>query len=273
MARTSAAATRHQDRALQVARRRDGNCEQGSTIPSKYNAVRSVTRALAASMSAEDQMVQSCPEASPMKWHQAHTTWFFETFVLRPFLKEYMPFREEFQWLFNSYYNSLGQEIPEKDLRSAFSRPSLDEVLAFRSHVDQAMDRLFARGAEEESTRRIVLGVNHEQQHQELALTDIKHAFFSNPLTPSYKAFPLLEEKQLPVSEMAWHSFDGGLVEIGYPLQLDDPFDFCFDNETPRHNVFLESFRIANREVTCREYLEFMLYDAYARPDLWLSDG
>jgi len=224
-------------------------------------------------MSAEDQMVQSCPEASPMKWHQAHTTWFFETFVLRPFLKEYMPFREEFQWLFNSYYNSLGQEIPEKDLRSAFSRPSLDEVLAFRSHVDQAMDRLFARGAEEESTRRIVLGVNHEQQHQELALTDIKHAFFSNPLTPSYKAFPLLEEKQLPVSEMAWHSFDGGLVEIGYPLQLDDPFDFCFDNETPRHNVFLESFRIANREVTCREYLEFMLDDAYARPELWLSDG
>ncbi len=193
-----------------------------------------------------------------MKWHQAHTTWFFETFVLRPFLKDYKPFREEFHWLFNSYYNSLGQEIPDKSLRSAFSRPSLDEVLAFRAHIDQEMDRFLASGVDEEATRRIVLGLNHEQQHQELALTDIKHAFFSNPLDPSYMAGPLSEEKDPPVSNLTWHSFDGGLVEIGYPLRAEDPLDFCFDNETPRHNVFLEAFQIANRKVTCREYLEFI---------------
>src|SRR6202050_919224 len=111
----------------------------------KYRAVRSVTRSLAARTSAEDQMVQSCPEARPMKWHQAHTTWFFETFVLRPFLPNYKPFREEFRWLFNSYYNSLGEEVPEKHLRASLSRPPLDEVLAFRAHVDEAMAKLFAR--------------------------------------------------------------------------------------------------------------------------------
>ena len=244
-----------------------------AAIRSKYKAVRSATNALAAGISAEDQMVQSCPEASPMKWHQAHTTWFFETFVLRPFFKSYKLFREEFHWLFNSYYNSLGEDIPEKSLRSVFSRPSLDEVLAFREHVDQEMDRFLASGAGDEATRRIVLGLNHEQQHQELALTDIKHAFYSNPLFPSYMPSPRAEETDPPVSKLTWHSFDRGLVEIGYPLRAEDPLDFCFDNETPRHKVFLETFQIASREVTCGEYLEFMSDDAYTRPELWLSEG
>jgi hypothetical protein len=149
-----------------------------SILDSKYKAVRSMTRSLAASLSAEDQMVQSCPEASPVKWHQAHTTWFFETFVLRPFLADYKPFCEEFHHLFNSYYISFGEEIPEKKLRTYFSRPSLDEVLAFRAHVDREMGRLLERSIDEEASRRIMLGLNHEQQHQELALTDIKHAFF-----------------------------------------------------------------------------------------------
>ncbi|MGA7366100.1 MAG: DinB family protein [Candidatus Sulfotelmatobacter sp.] len=205
-----------------------GSDVRNSAIRFKYKAVRSATSALAASMSAEDQMVQSCPEASPMKWHQAHTTWFFETFVLRPFLKDYKPLREEFHWLFNSYYNSLGQEIPEKSLRSVFSRPSLDEILAFRAHIDQEMDRFLSSGIDEdeEATRRIVLGLNHEQQHQELALTDIKHAFFSNPLFPSYMPDSLSEEVDSPVSKLTWHSFDGGLVEIGYPLRVEDPLDF-----------------------------------------------
>jgi hypothetical protein len=187
-----------------------------SAIRSKYEAVRRATRAVAASMSAEDQMVQSCPEASPMKWHQAHTTWFFETFVLRPFVKGLKPFREEFYWLFNSYYNSLGG-IPEKSLRSVFSRPSLDEILAFRKYIDQEMDRFLASGADEEATRRIVLGLNHEQQHQELALTDIKHVFCSNPLYPSYMADPFSEEKDPPVSKLAWHSYDGG---FGRPIGI-----------------------------------------------------
>ncbi len=244
-----------------------------SSLDSKYKSVRSVTRSLAASMSAEDQMVQSCPEASPMKWHQAHTTWFFETFVLRPFLVDYKPFREEFRWLFNSYYNSLGEEIPEKKLRASFSRPPLDQILAFRAHVDEEMDRLLASQVDDEVSRRIVLGLHHEQQHQELALTDIKHAFFSNPLRPAYHAASLVGERNLPSSELTWHSFRGGLVEIGYPLDAANSLDFCFDNETPRHKVYLESFQIANREVTCREYLEFMSDDVYTRPEFWLSEG
>jgi len=153
-----------------------------STLASKYKTVRSMTRSLAASLSAEDQMVQSCPEASPVKWHQAHTTWFFETFVLRPFLVDYKPFREEFYRLFNSYYISFGEEIPEKKLRGSFSRPSLKRVLAFRAYVDNAMERFLDHSDDEEASRRILLGLNHEQQHQELVLTDIKHAFFSNPL-------------------------------------------------------------------------------------------
>ena len=273
MAQTSATAARGQGEGLQGVRSRVRSDMPDSDIRSQYKAVRSATSALAANISAEDQMVQSCPEASPMKWHQAHTTWFFETFVLRPFLTDYKPFREEFRWLFNSYYNSLGEEIPEKSLRSVFSRPTLDEVLAFRAHVDEAMDRFLASGADEEAARRMVLGLNHEQQHQELALTDIKHAFFSNPLHPSYIAGPLSEEKEPPASKLSWHSFDGGLVEIGYPLQAEDPLDFCFDNETPRHKVYLEPFQIANRKVTCREYLEFMSDDAYTRPEFWLSEG
>ena len=240
MAQTSVTAAPGQVGATQADRCRVGSDVRDTAIRSKYKAVRSATSALAATMSAEDQMVQSCPEASPMKWHQAHTTWFFETFALRHFLKGYKPFREEFHWLFNSYYNSLGQEIPDKSLRSAFSRPSLDEIFVFRKHIDQEMDRFLASGADEEATRRIVLGLNHEQQHQELALTDIKHAFFSNPLYP-YMAGPLSEEKYPPVSKLAWDSFDGGLVKTGYPLRAEDPLDFCFDNETPRHNVFFRT--------------------------------
>jgi ergothioneine biosynthesis protein EgtB len=135
------------------------------------------------------------------------------------------------------------------------------------------MDRFLSNGADEEATRRTVLGLNHEQQHQELALTDIKHAFVSNPLYPSYTADPVSENKDAPVSALAWDSFDGGLVEIGYPLRAEDPLEFCFDNETPRHNAFVEPFQIANREVACREYLEFISDDAYTRPELWLSDG
>ncbi len=145
MARTSATAARDQGEGLQGVRSRVRSDMPNPAIRCQYKAVRSATSALAVNISAEDQMVQSCPESSPMKWHQAHTTWFFETFVLRPFHKDYKPFREEFRWLFNSYYNSLGEEIPEKSLRSVFSRPTLDEVLAFRAHVDEGMDRFLAR--------------------------------------------------------------------------------------------------------------------------------
>ena len=273
MALANATAIRGQEGVTRAADTKVGSAARDSVVGSKYKAVRSATSELASRASPEDQMVQSCPEASPMKWHQAHTTWFFETFVLRPFLKDYKSHRKEFHWLFNSYYNALGEEIPEKSLRSTFSRPSLDEVLAFRAEVDGEMDRFLASGANEEAIRRIVLGVNHEQQHQELALTDIKHALFSNPLHPSYQSGSLSDDKHPQVSELTWHSFDGGLVEIGYPLQAENPLDSCFDNERPRHNVFLEPFEIADRLVTCREYLEFISDFAYLRPELWLSDG
>jgi dimethylhistidine N-methyltransferase len=190
-----------------------------------------------------------------MKWHQAHTTWFFETFVLRPFLNDYKPIREEFHWLFNSYYNSLGHEFPDKDLRSVFSRPSLDEVLAFRAHIDKEMGRILASGVDEEATRRIVLGLNHEQQHQELALTDIKHAFFSNPVCLSDMVGPLLDDNDHRVVKLTWHSFDGGLVEIGYPLRAETLLDFCFDNETPCHKVFLELLSTSNPMAVQRDSL------------------
>jgi ergothioneine biosynthesis protein EgtB len=232
-----------------------------------------MTLSLAANLSAEDQMVQSCPEASPVKWHQAHTTWFFETFVLRPFLAEYKPFREEFHRLFNSYYISLGEEIPEKKLRASFSRPSLHEVQAFRAHVDREMERLLARSVDDEALRRILLGLNHEQQHQELALTDIKHAFFSNPLHPLYEEARFTPEFDRQIPKLKWQSVDSGLIEIGHMENGESPLDFCFDNETPRHKAFLEPFQIASRKVTCRDYLEFMSDDGYTRPGLWLSDG
>jgi len=189
-----------------------------------------MTRSLAANLSAEDQMVQSCPEASPIKWHQAHTTWFFETFVLRPFLADYKPFREDFYRLFNSYYISLDGEVPEKKLRASLSRPSLNEVLAFRAHVDREMGRLLERSIDEETSRRIMLGLNHEQQHQELALTDIKHAFFSNPMRPSYQEAALDGPSSHTISTLKWHSIQGGLIEIGHPANAEDPMSFCFDN-------------------------------------------
>jgi ergothioneine biosynthesis protein EgtB len=232
-----------------------------------------MTRSLVSTLSAEDQMIQSCPEASPVKWHQVHTTWFFETFVLRPFLADYRPFREEFHRLFNSYYISLGEEIPPKKICASFSRPTLDEVLAFRAHVDQEMEKLFALDPDGEVSKRILLGLNHEQQHQELALTDIKHAFFSNPLRPSYGSSALPDASHHSIPRLKWHNVAGGLLEIGYCLNAQDSLDFCFDNETPRHKVYIEPLQVANREVTCREYLEFMSDDGYMRSELWLSEG
>jgi len=242
-------------------------------LRSNYNAVRSMTGSLVAALSAEDQMVQSCADASPVKWHQAHTTWFFETFVLRPFLPKYKPFREEFQGLFNSYYVTLGEEIPEKKLRSSFSRPSLAEIEAFRVHVDRGIEQLLLDSVEAEVIRRIVLGLSHEQQHQELALTDIKHAFFTNPLRPIYQPGLLPKGLADHAQDIRWFDFEGGLTKMGRSPKKDQPLDFCFDNETPCHWVYLQPFQMANRSATCREYLEFMIDGGYTRSDLWLSDG
>ncbi|AFL86680.1 TIGR03440 family protein [Terriglobus roseus DSM 18391] len=243
-----------------------------SALLVRYRAARAATSHCCAPLSAEDQMVQSCAEASPTKWHQAHTSWFFETFVLTPFLPGYRPFHPDFHWLFNSYYKSLGNEIPEKKLRASFSRPSLDQILAFRAHVDHHVDQLLqGQDVPEDALRRIVLGIQHEQQHLELLLTDIKHAFFTNPLHPVYR-----ENASLPTrlpQPAQWVEFEGGLQQIGYPLDAADPLDFSFDNETPRHTVYLQPYALENRTVTCAEYLDFMNDNGYQRAELWLSEG
>ena len=244
-----------------------------ASLLARYKAVRHATANLCRPLSPEDMMVQSCPEASPVKWHLAHTSWFFETFVLREFVAAYQPFHPDFPWLFNSYYNSLG-DMPEKKLRSSFSRPPLDAILAYRTHVDTAMDRLLQHPLEDEAARRIALGLEHEQQHQELIATDIKHALFTNPLHPAYiEASPEQKPTATIAPPLDWISFNPGLIEIGLTLDRNSIEAFAFDNETPRHQVYIAPYRLANRPVTCAEYLAFMEQNGYNRPELWLSEG
>lgn len=236
-------------------------------LANRYTSVRQQTELLAAPLSAEDQMVQSCAEASPAKWHQAHTTWFFETFVLTPHRSGYPIFDQRFRDLFNSYYNAVGPQ-PEKLLRNTFSRPSLEEVQNYRRHVDRHMQELLASAsAGEEVLQLAELGLNHEQQHQELLVTDIKHAFWSNPLRPAYQPTATSPASGSASGQKAT-SFPEGLVETGA-----DGTEFHFDNEAPRHKVFVPAFRIAARLATCGEYLAFMDDGGYQRPELWLSDG
>ncbi|MFN8010111.1 MAG: ergothioneine biosynthesis protein EgtB [Holophagaceae bacterium] len=228
----------------------------------RYAAVRARTEALAAPLSAEDACVQAMPDASPAKWHLAHTTWFFETFLLRPRLEGYRDFHPAFGYLFNSYYNAVGERHP-RPRRGLLTRPSLDEVMAYRRHVDAAMARLLDAG--DTAPDLLDLGLNHEQQHQELLLTDLKALFAQNPLKPAYGGTPVPSG---PAAEQAWRAFPGGLVEVG-----SEGGAFAFDNEGPRHRVFLEAFAIAARPATCREWLAFMEAGGYRRPELWLSDG
>ena len=249
----------------------------------RFRTVRAATMAFCSPLSPEDMMVQSCAEASPVKWHLAHTSWFFETFVLSEFVAGYQPFDPNFHWLFNSYYRALG-EMPEKKLRASFSRPPLDQILAYRRHVDAAIERLLCSHPEDESQRRIVLGLEHEQQHLELAATDIKHAFFTNPLHPAYRLSPTPQNQLAPGTDaiappLNWLSFTPGtstrpgIVGIGISPDPNDIHAFAFDNETPRHPIYLPPFHLASRLVTCAEYLAFIEDDGYARPELWLSEG
>jgi ergothioneine biosynthesis protein EgtB len=238
-----------------------------TVLAEEFCRVRSRSLALCAPLSPEDMMVQSCADASPAKWHLAHTTWFFETFVLREFVPGYRPFHPDFVWLFNSYYNAVSAQ-PEKRLRSSFSRPSAEEILAYRHHVDAAMEDFAAADVPPEARERIVLGLNHEQQHQELLVTDIKHAFWSHPLHPVYAQGADAIRSAGEAAPLRWVDFEGGVVEIGY-----DGKDFCFDNETPRHKAYLEPFRLASRPVSCAEYLQFMEDDGYQRSELWLAEG
>jgi ergothioneine biosynthesis protein EgtB len=250
-----------------------------ANLLARFRSVRAATMQFCGPLTPEDMMVQSCAEASPVKWHLAHTSWFFETFILSEFVAGYRPFHPDFRWLFNSYYKALG-EMPEKKLRASFSRPPLEQILAYREHVDAAIARLLEQTPEDEVLRRVALGLEHEYQHLELAATDIKHAFFTNPLHPAYlepEAAEATGETIAPPLE--WLSFSPGtpahpgVVEVGVSPDAASIDSFAFDNETPRHAVYIAPFRLATRAVTCAEYLAFLEEDGYARPELWFSEG
>lgn len=234
-----------------------------------YRQVRERSEAICAPLAIEDHIPQTVPEVSPPRWHLAHVSWFFETFLLKPFIRDYREYHPGFDYLFNSYYDTVGAHYPRPQ-RGLLSRPTVEEVYAYRRYVDEQMQRLLETVSEAQLAEvlgRTRLGLHHEQQHQELLVTDIKHNFAFNPLRPAYRAAEF--EPASGAAALTWVEFSGGIHEIG----CDGGERFCFDNEAPRHRVLNEDFRLANRLVTCGEYLEFMAEGGYADPDLWLSDG
>jgi ergothioneine biosynthesis protein EgtB len=238
-------------------------------LGAQFLAVRRMTEELCADISAEDAMLQSMPDASPVKWHLAHTTWFFETFLLTPNLPGYRSPNPAFRDLFNSYYNAVGAQ-PQRDRRGLFSRPSLEQVRDYRTHVDRDMGKLL-ESPEDRLRDAILLGIHHEQQHQELIVTDFKHALWSSPLRPAWRRAlkqPSAVSHPPSAKELGWIEFKQKEAMVGYAGN-----GFCFDNELPRHRVALEPFAVASRLVTNGEYLAFIEDGGYRRPELWLSDA
>jgi ergothioneine biosynthesis protein EgtB len=252
-------------------------------LRAQYEKTRELSSWIAEPLAPEDMVPQSMPDASPTKWHLAHTTWFFETFVLRAARPNEPDHHPSFNYLFNSYYNAIGAQFERKS-RGLVTRPTVADVRAYRAHVD---DRIasFAHGASDEEWLRyapvIELGIHHEQQHQELMLTDLRHLLAQNPLGPAYRPLPDRVEQSEPASgrelnghidtagaAVAWTRFDGGVVEIGHTGTA-----FAFDNELPRHHALIRPFELADRPVTCGEWLEFMAGGGYDEPAHWLSDG
>lgn len=241
-------------------------------VLTRFLEVRALTESLVSPLSQEDQNVQSMPDASPAKWHRAHTSWFFETFILSACSPNYTLFDSRFGYLFNSYYEAVGARHPRPQ-RGLLTRPDCETVGAYRTHIDEAMATLIIEADEHawsSFAHLITLGLHHEQQHQELLLMDILHGFSRNPLEPSYAGTVPLSS--LAVSDLTWIDFEGGLVAIGHDVDQNGN-DFFFDNEGPCHQVMLNPFRIANRLVTNKEWLAFLAADGYARPELWLADG
>lgn len=234
-------------------------------LPARFTAVRSGTLELAQPLSEEDCCAQSMPDASPIKWHMAHTTWFFETFILERFERGFAPFHPQFRMLFNSYYNGVGDKHARPQ-RGLLTRPSFAEVIAYRRNVDARMQTLLNRDMPIELASLIELGLQHEQQHQELMLTDVKHLLSMNPLKPAYRESHL--HQCAHVEPMNWIAIDAGIAEIGHAGK-----GFCFDNETPRHRQFVEKFQIASRLVTNGEFLAFIDAGGYQDPAFWLSEG
>jgi len=235
----------------------------GDSRTRRFVDVRSYTEQLAEPLSAEDQTVQSMADASPTKWHLAHTTWFFETFVLKPHARDYRAFDPAYEYLFNSYYEAVGPRHPRPQ-RGMITRPGVAEVMAYRQHVTDAMAALLVSGNTEVDAI-LELGMHHEQQHQELILMDAKHLLSLSPLKPAYRAVAPSTSAAVP---LAWREFEGGLVEIGH-----DGRGFAFDNEGPRHRSWLDPFALASRPTICGEYLAFVEDGGYQRPEFWLSAG
>lgn len=242
------------------------NAPRVSTLIDSYGKVRRVTEALCAPLALDDYGVQSMADASPTKWHLAHTSWFFEEFALQHFAEDYRFYDESWRYLFNSYYEAVGPRLARAD-RGLLTRPTVEQTFAYRAYVDEQMSRLLERREESDELWRLVtLGLHHEQQHQELLLTDIKHAFSRNPLRPAYlppATAPGCESPALDFLE-----FEGGLVEIGHEGR-----GFCFDNELPRHRAWIAPFRIANRLITNEEFRGFIESGGYSSAEHWLSDG
>jgi ergothioneine biosynthesis protein EgtB len=239
----------------------------------RFRRVRGLSERLCEPLATEDYGLQTAVEASPPKWHLAHVSWFFETFLLRPYLTGYKVFHPRFEYLFNSYYEQTGTGFWPRPERGLLSRPTVAEVYDYRRHVDAAMVRLIEGCSSKdwpEAASRLAIGLNHEQQHQELLLTDIKCHFAHNPLRPAYRA-DLPQTPQIQARPLSWAALEGGVVPIGRGAQ--DSGGFCYDNERPRHRVFLEPYQLADRPVTNGEFLEFMRDGGYTSPALWLSDG
>ncbi len=248
----------------------NGEALAHSSLEDRCQASRRQSMALARPLSDEDQCAQSMPDASPTKWHLAHTTWFYETFVLRPFLPSYQLFDGDYHYCFNSYYEAEGPRQP-RPMRGLLTRPSNNDVVRYRAHVDEALGKLFAQGIvdrDPDVAELVELGINHEQQHQELLLTDILSLFAASPLYPAYRAVKRPPRQIGTARPWTWTEFEGGLVDVGH-----DGKGFAFDCEGPRHQAFLRPFRLANRLVTNGEWLAFMQDGGYETAAHWLSDG
>jgi ergothioneine biosynthesis protein EgtB len=237
----------------------------GEALAARYSRIRTHSVSLTDTLEIEDTVVQSMPDASPAKWHLAHTTWFFERFILGVHARNYEVFDPDFDYLFNSYYYTVG-EMHRRPERGMLSRPTFAAILAYRTHVDEHLLRLIDSNAAAIAPL-VTLGLNHEQQHQELLLTDIKHLFSINPLEPAVLPDLPIPQRS-PVPAMSYANVAGGIVQTG---AVGD--GFCFDNEMPRHDALLHDHRIANRLVTNADYREFIADGGYGDPALWLSDG
>jgi ergothioneine biosynthesis protein EgtB len=248
------------------------NGPETDDLAARLLATRHLSLELAGPLSPEDMVVQAMDDASPTKWHLAHTTWFFETFVLARHLPGYRPFDETFNYCFNSYYESQGARQP-RPKRGLLTRPTSDRVLDYRAHVDDGLRHLLAPGASAEVARLLEIGINHEQQHQELMLTDILALFAASPLCPAYRpSAPAAAADAAASQPLRWVTFSGGIRQVG--REGSGPADaFAWDNETPRHDVLIHPFRLADRLVTNAEWLEFIADGGYDTAALWLSDG